>query len=71
VRFHIIRDSRFIYHVMADDVRVGELSQERGVWQFHYTAQWINPANNAEEVELWKLINDQKMILNVTSRLKA
>ncbi len=70
MRFHIIRDSRFIYHVMADDVRIGEISQEREKWVFHYTAQWANPPFH-QEAELWKLINDQKAILNMTSRLKA
>ena len=58
-----------IWDVYAGESRVGEISFERGRWDFHYTAAWFNQATRELEDELWKLINEKVILLRLTSRL--
>lgn len=70
MNFDIVRVSKYIYHVRVDGVVVGEISFESKRWYFHYRANWPTGMTRNYETAIWKLINDQRSILNITSRLK-
>lgn len=70
MNFDFVRDSKYIYHMRADNVVVGEIRFENSRWFFHYHANWPTLTRD-EEIAVWKLINDQKNLLNVTVRLKG
>lgn len=67
MQFRIVRQ-KYIHAVFADETRVGEISCARGRWQFHYSAFWVTLPRDQEE-EFWKLVNDTKATLNVTTML--
>jgi len=67
-KLEIILGTGTIYYVIADGVRVGELSKDNGKWRYHYTSSWEN-LPRAQEQEFWQQVNDKINVLNITSRL--